>query len=52
MTAGRQAHAYLMLGDNSPLSWDGRNWGWVPETNLRGRVLAVVLPPSRWHVVN
>ena len=38
---------YLMLGDNSPLSWDGRNWGWVPAINLRGRVLWVVLPWQR-----
>jgi signal peptidase I len=43
--------AYLMLGDNSPLSWDGRSWGWVPVENLRGRVLAVILPFSRWRVV-
>lgn len=42
---------YLMLGDNSPFSWDGRNWGWVPVTNLRGSVLAVVLPFARWRVV-
>lgn len=43
--------AYLMLGDNSPQSWDSRCWGYVPEENLRGRVLAVVLPFSRWRVV-
>jgi len=45
------AGAYLMLGDNSPHSWDGRSWGWVPAINLRGRVLAVVMWPWRWHVV-
>jgi signal peptidase I len=43
--------AYLMLGDNSPQSWDSRCWGFVMEENLRGRVLAVVLPISRWRVV-
>jgi signal peptidase I len=43
--------AYLMLGDNSPQSWDSRCWGWVAAENLRGRVLAVVLPFSRWRVV-
>ena len=43
--------AYLMLGDNSPLSWDGRSGGWVPAENLRGRVLAVILPFNRWRVV-
>lgn len=43
---------YLLLGDNSPVSWDGRNWGWVPELNLRGEVLCVVLPVSRIKVVH
>ncbi|MFW5698879.1 MAG: S26 family signal peptidase, partial [Planctomycetota bacterium] len=45
-------NGYLLLGDNSPLSWDGRNWGWVPELNLRGEVLWVVLPLSRIKVVH
>ena len=45
------AKAYLMLGDNSPQSWDSRCWGYVASENLRGRVLAVVLPFSRWRVV-
>ncbi len=51
---------YLLLGDNSPLSWDGRNWGWVPAANLRGRVLcrartrwlgSLALPFGDWSVV-
>jgi len=40
-----------MLGDNSPTSWDGRAWGFVPAENLRGRAIAVVLPFSRWRIV-
>lgn len=32
-------NGYLLLGDNSPMSWDARNWGWVPAANLRGRVV-------------
>lgn len=43
--------AYLLLGDNSPHSWDGREWGWVPVENVRGRALAVVMPWTRWRVV-
>jgi signal peptidase I len=43
--------AYLLMGDNSPQSWDSRCWGYVASENLRGRVLAVVLPYSRWRVV-
>lgn len=45
------AGCYLLLGDNSPFSWDGRYWGWVPEENLRGRALAVMFPPQRWRIV-
>ncbi len=45
------AGCYLMLGDNSPFSLDGRMWGFVPEENLRGRALSVVFPPSRWRIV-
>lgn len=41
---------YLMLGDNSPTSMDGRIWGFVPRENIEGRALAVLWPPSRWQV--
>ncbi len=34
--------AYLLFGDNSPFSWDSRNWGWVPERNIRGRAAWVI----------
>lgn len=53
-------NAYLMLGDNSPMSWDGRNWGFVPATNLRGRVVlrararviaGIPVPFADWAVV-
>lgn len=42
---------YLMLGDNSPHSLDGRDWGFVPAENLRGRGWLVVFPPQRWKVI-
>lgn len=45
------ADGYLLLGDNSPVSWDARMWGWVPARNLRGEALAVLLPPWRWRIV-
>lgn len=45
------SNGYLLLGDNSPHSWDGRSWGWVPVENIRGRALSVVMPPSRWRIV-
>lgn len=43
--------AYLLLGDNSPHSWDSRMWGWVPEENLRGRALVVLWPFQRAHLL-
>lgn len=38
---------YLMLGDNSGNSADGRIFGWVPHENLYGRAFAVALPFGR-----
>lgn len=35
---------YLCLGDNSPESSDGRDWGLVPERLLLGRALVVYWP--------
>ncbi|NRA36928.1 MAG: signal peptidase I [Planctomycetes bacterium] len=44
-------NAYLLFGDNSPFSWDSRNWGWVPGTNIRGRAAWVVFPIPRWKTI-
>lgn len=33
------AKGYLVLGDNRPQSQDGRSWGAVPRSALRGRIL-------------
>jgi signal peptidase I len=35
---------YLCLGDNSPASSDGREWGLVPERLLLGRAMVVYYP--------
>ena len=43
-------NGYLFLGDNSPFSSDSRRWGWVPGTNLRGQVIAVVFPACGWSI--
>jgi signal peptidase I len=39
---------YLVLGDNSANSRDGRYFGWLPEENIVGRVACIWWPPSRW----
>jgi signal peptidase I len=42
-----QPNHYLCLGDNSPESSDGRNWGLVPSQLLLGKALLVYYPLSR-----
>jgi hypothetical protein len=42
---------YLMLGDNSPSSSDGRVWGFVPRDNLVGRASFIGWPLSRWRFI-
>jgi len=39
---------YLLLGDNSAHSRDGRYFGWVPNENMVGRVSSIWWPPPRW----
>jgi signal peptidase I len=41
---------YLVLGDNSPRSYDSRGWGFVPYENIKGKVLLRWLPPRRWGI--
>lgn len=38
---------YLVLGDNSPHSRDGRYFGWLPEENIVGRVACIWWPLGR-----
>jgi signal peptidase I len=39
---------YLVLGDNSANSRDGRYFGWLPNENIVGRVASIWWPPPRW----
>jgi len=44
-------HIYL-LGDNRFRSYDSRVLGPVPQTAVRGRVVAIVLPLSRFSIID
>ena len=39
---------YLVLGDNSARSRDGRYFGWLPQEHIVGRVASIWWPPPRW----
>jgi signal peptidase I len=39
---------YLVLGDNSDNSRDGRYFGWLPNEHIVGRVASIWWPPPRW----
>lgn len=45
--------SYFVLGDNYAMSADSREFGYVPEDNLRGGPVWIFWPPgSRWGVPN
>jgi len=37
----------FVLGDNSAHSSDSRNWGFVPESAVKGKAVVIYWPPSR-----
>jgi len=39
---------YLVCGDNSADSADGRCFGWLPNDNILGRAYCIMWPISRW----
>ncbi len=40
--------SYLLLGDNSGSSRDGRYFGWVPHEHILGRVSSIWWPVGHW----
>ena len=43
---------YLMIGDNSPSSYDGRMWGPIKKADLVGEAVILFWPPSRSGMAN
>ena len=39
---------YFLLGDNGPVSLDGRFFGWVPHNHLYGPAFAIWWPVGHW----
>ncbi len=39
---------YLVMGDNSANSRDGRYFGWLPNEHMVGRVASIWWPPNHW----
>jgi signal peptidase I len=46
-------NSFFMMGDNRDSSYDGRYWGFLPRTNVRGRPLVVYFSydPSSWRAL-
>lgn len=41
-------NAYFVLGDNRNNAYDSQDWGFVPHTNLAGKVNLIYWPPNRY----
>lgn len=42
---------YFVMGDNRDRSFDGRFWGPMPDSNLKGKAWLLYLPFRRWKII-
>lgn len=45
------AGTYFVMGDNRDRSFDGRFWGPMPDSNLKGKAWLLYLPFRRWKII-
>jgi len=43
---------YFVMGDNRPAASDSRDWGFVPDSDIVGKVVLVYWPVSDWERIN
>jgi signal peptidase I len=48
---GGPARTYFVMGDNRDRSFDGRFWGPMPDSNLKGKAWLLYLPFRRWKII-